>query len=121
MFTRYLLWQAPSWIVTAAIAAVLVTAAEWPWWPVGATVGVLVVRDIALYPAMRATFRAAAPPQPIGRRGVSVDPLQPVGLVRVDGELWRAQALGADIPAGREIVVTGARGLVLVVERADGE
>ncbi|MGQ0675730.1 MAG: NfeD family protein [Rhodospirillales bacterium] len=55
--------------------------------------------------------------QYVGRR-LTLD--QPIvngrGHVRVDDSTWRVE--GADLPAGTPVVVTGAQGTVLKVERA---
>ena len=70
-----------------------------------------------MYPVMRDTFR---PPRRglVGARGQAVERLAPAGYVKVEGELWRAEAAGAEIAAGTAIVVREARGLTLRVEAA---
>lgn len=118
-FARYLIWQVPSWLLAAG-AGVLVTRLV--GLPVGAAalvLALLIVKDLALFPALRVAFRRSShPPWPIGERGQTVEPLEPSGYVRVNGELWRAEARppGARIPARQPIVVRSARELTLLVE-----
>jgi membrane-bound serine protease (ClpP class) len=51
----------------------------------------------------------------VGKRGVAVGDLRPVGQVRVNGEIWRARCeVGCD--AGSEVAVRAVDGLVLDVE-----
>jgi membrane-bound serine protease (ClpP class) len=52
----------------------------------------------------------------IGQHAVVRRPLDPDGMVFVDGELWRARSLGDPVPAGQLVRVVGVEGLVLLVE-----
>jgi membrane-bound ClpP family serine protease len=54
----------------------------------------------------------------LGARGRAVERLDPSGYVRVDGELWRAEAMDGEIAAGAQVVVREADGLTLRVESA---
>jgi len=54
----------------------------------------------------------------IGRLAVARSALGPDGQVQVDGEIWRAVAEGAAIPAGEQVRVTAVDGLTLTVSRA---
>ena len=117
---RYLLWQVPGWLLAGVVCALIVLALDLPWWLALAGVGVFVLRDLALYPAMRSVFQPAPSPHPIGERGVVVEPLRPEGMIRIRGELWRARAPG-EVEAQQEVVVTGVRGLTLLVRRADAD
>jgi len=54
----------------------------------------------------------------VGSLGVVVNPLSPVGLVRVKSELWAAKTEGGPIDNGEEIVVVGQKRMRLTVERA---
>jgi membrane-bound serine protease (ClpP class) len=53
----------------------------------------------------------------LGRRAVVVDSLQPRGRVRLDGELWNAEA-PRHVEVGAEVVVIGVEGLTLRVRPA---
>lgn len=117
MLGRYLVWQAPGWLVVAAAALGTAALVGLPWWLAALATGLFVVKDLALYPAMRAVFRAPAGPRPIGARAEVTEALTPIGWVRVDSELWKARARGGEpVPAGRTVRVVAAAGLTLIVE-----
>jgi membrane-bound serine protease (ClpP class) len=50
-----------------------------------------------------------------GRRALVVERLAPLGMVRVDGELWRASVEDGAADAGSDVVITGVDGLTLRV------
>lgn len=54
----------------------------------------------------------------IGKTGRVVKPLDPIGTVNVDSELWTATTLGDHIESGQTIVVVNRQGLQLEVEPA---
>jgi membrane-bound serine protease (ClpP class) len=54
----------------------------------------------------------------LGARGTSRGPLDPVGMVMVEGELWRARADDGPIDAGTPVTVTAVEGNELRVRRA---
>ena len=54
----------------------------------------------------------------IGQHAVVRAALDPEGQVQLDGELWRAVAEDAPVPAGETVRVTGVDGLTLRVSRA---
>jgi membrane-bound ClpP family serine protease len=51
----------------------------------------------------------------VGLRGKCVTSLDPEGLVRVQGEIWRAVTRGGQVAEGAEVVVEAVRELRLVV------
>jgi membrane-bound serine protease (ClpP class) len=53
----------------------------------------------------------------VGALGHALSPLDPVGQVKVDGEIWEAHAAGS-VRAGDPVRVTGVEGLTLEVEKA---
>jgi len=53
----------------------------------------------------------------LGTRGEVVKRLDPEGMVRIKGELWKAKSAGRKIDAGEEVTVVGQKGLKLIVER----
>lgn len=55
----------------------------------------------------------------IGAVGVVRQPLEPEGMIFVQGELWRARSASGAIPAGERVTVVGREGLVLQVRRAE--
>src|SRR5262249_17395543 len=50
-----------------------------------------------------------------GRRAAVVERLAPVGMVRIDGELWRASAGNESADVGSDAEITGVDGLTLRV------
>jgi membrane-bound serine protease (ClpP class) len=55
----------------------------------------------------------------LGRRALALERLDPRGRVRLDGELWNAEAQES-VDAGAEVVVTGVEGLTLRVRSTAG-
>ena len=55
----------------------------------------------------------------MGLVGEVIEPLTPVGVVRVEGELWKAKAVGEDISAGEDVEILGLEKLTLEVKRKD--
>jgi membrane protein implicated in regulation of membrane protease activity len=122
-FGWYLLWQAPGWLVVTLVVVWLVRGAGLPVWVAVTVVALMVARDLAVYPALRSAF--ANPPHgatPIGATGEAVEPLAPIGYIRVNGELWRARTLRPEdgVPPGTRVLVRDARGLMLLVEPSGG-
>jgi membrane-bound serine protease (ClpP class) len=56
----------------------------------------------------------------LGTRGEVVRSLDPEGMVRIKGELWKAKSAGRKINTGEEVTVVGQKGLKLIVERGGG-
>jgi membrane protein implicated in regulation of membrane protease activity len=120
---RYLLWQVPSWIVAALVLVWLTRVIDVSPWIAAILFCLFVFKDLALYPAMRGVFSPSPfRARPIGARGEAIEPLNPTGYVRVNGELWQAEvARGVDRPvaAGSEVVVRDGHGLTLIVEKLE--
>ncbi|MFQ6121875.1 MAG: NfeD family protein [Dehalococcoidales bacterium] len=53
----------------------------------------------------------------IGMEGKVVEPLTPFGIIRVEGELWKAKSVDEDIPAGEDVIILGLKKLTLEVRR----
>jgi membrane-bound serine protease (ClpP class) len=53
----------------------------------------------------------------LGTRGEVVKRLDPEGMVRIKGELWKAKSAGRKINAGEAVIVVGQKGLKLIVEK----
>lgn len=58
----------------------------------------------------------AGPEGLIGRFGTVTLPLTPRGEVRVDGQIWRAETVGAEAKAGEQVEVVNRQGLILKVK-----
>lgn len=55
----------------------------------------------------------------VGREAVTVSILDPLGQVKIDGEIWRAVAEQGKVGSNRKVVITGNRGLTLYVKQTD--
>jgi len=56
----------------------------------------------------------------VGLVGEVIEPLAPVGVVRVEGELWKAKAVDEDdISAGEDVEILRLQKLTLEVKRKD--
>ena len=53
----------------------------------------------------------------IGLTGTVIEPLAPMGVVRVSGENWKAKTVGESIAVDEEVEVLGIEGLTLKVGR----
>ena len=51
--------------------------------------------------------------------GIVIDPLNPLGQVRIRGEIWQAVSKNGEIPAGNKVKVIARDGINLVVERSE--
>ena len=117
---RYLIFQIPGWLIAAAV---LLGLAHWkllpPWLGiVGFSVWVL--KDLMLYPLLYRAYQTNVKTglqALVGARGFVHDDLSPKGFVRVQGELWSAQALpaGQMIVAGTEVEIVRAERMTVFV------
>ncbi len=57
----------------------------------------------------------AGPEAIIGMKGKVVCPLDPDGLIKIGGELWRAKSSGSSIDIGEEVTVVERNGTMLIV------
>lgn len=55
----------------------------------------------------------------IGRRALVIEDITQEGKVKVWGEIWKAVGRNERIPAGKEVKILGAKGLVLIVDALD--
>ncbi len=51
----------------------------------------------------------------MGLTGEVIEPLAPVGVVRVSGEYWKAKSVGGEIMAGEDVEILGMNRLTLEV------
>ena len=119
-FWAYLALQVPD-ILLAGI--ILFLAHRWAGLPAMWAMGLFllwVAKDLAVYPLLRDLWRPPrfGPETLVGARGIAQDRLSPQGQVRLNGELWQAEALRPEdtILAGAAVVVRASRGLTLLVE-----
>ena len=100
-------------------------------WKLGIQLHPLVITSVVLitglvlfivYRAIRSAARTevtGGKKSMIGLSGYAVTPLDPEGLVRARGELWKAECSGDTIDSQEEIVVISIQGLKLLVRRKD--
>jgi len=86
-------------------------------------IGVLVITwyfvlRIAVVPALR---RQITDPKDMKGQGTVVEPLTPVGLIKVGGEYWQAKSIEGDIEVDESVEVIGQEGLKLRVTRSQQE
>ena len=120
--------QVPGWGLVLLVGLALEQGSLFPRRAAFALLAIWVLKDLLLYPWLRAAYlpadgRPAA--KLVGASGLAEQELAPEGLVRIGRELWTASidAGGSAVPVGSRIAVKGVRGLKLIVERTepDGE
>lgn len=120
--SKYLLLQIPGWII---LGAVLYFLWKEEWISTGVALGIFalgLLKDFVLYPFLKKAYEPggkSGSDHLIGTRGIARDPLNPSGLIRINGELWRAQVEGENTPIhpGTEVRITAVRGFTLIVEK----
>jgi len=116
-------WKKFFWLRVAITALILwLFRAQIPW-PVMIVIGVLVIAwyfvlRIAVVPALR---RQVTDPKDMKGQGTVVEPLTPVGLIKVGGEYWQAKSIEGDIEVDESVEVIGQEGLKLRVTRSQQE
>jgi len=55
----------------------------------------------------------------IGMEAKVIEPLAPEGIVRVEGELWKAKAVDVNIAAGEDVEILEVNRLILKVRRKE--
>ena len=121
---KYWAIQLAGWIVVFAVVWVLAERFAWPRWIVWAIFGFWVVKDAALYPLLWRAYDSgdSAPAYPDeGAEGVAMRRVGPAGVVRIGGELWKAElnAGARAIEEGEAVRVAGRDGMTLLVESAN--
>ncbi len=121
---KYVVLQLPGYGLTGLIVFALWRWVGIPAWAAWGICGLVVVKDVLLYPMVRRSF--VEPPHAgaealIGARGVAVDSLEPTGRVQLGAELWQAKAAADEAPirAGAAVRVREVRGLTVFVQVDD--
>ena len=117
---RYTLLQLPGYAMLILLLILLKRIVDFPEYIIWGALGLWVVKDIVLFPFVGRYYDPGYPKDwfsMIGQQGVVHKTLAPNGCVRIKGELWRAEALDADIAisTGQSVVVRKLRGLTLQV------
>jgi membrane-bound ClpP family serine protease len=118
---KYTLLQLPSVVVLIMVLFVIRHWLNVPTWLVWGLVGLLVLKDIVMFPIVWRSYdqsRLGDASSMIGMRGTAHDRLAPSGYVHVHGELWHAEVMKGSAPIERRksVRVHGIRGLTLLVQ-----
>jgi len=124
-FRRYLLFQVPGWALATLVGA-------WVWsrglaeaWLVLLVLAAWAVKDLALYPILRDSYRhdvATGVERLVGSVATACAAIDVEGQVRISGEVWRARLVGpGPVTAGDRVRIVGADGLTLYVRRDDAQ
>lgn len=105
-------------LVTGILIAVFVVPDGWTLPVIGLAVVVEVSETLFTLWWSRRAPPKVGPETLIGSTGRVVEPLRPIGRVRVRGEVWRAKS-HAEIEAGARIRVRSRDRLTLEVDRHD--
>jgi membrane-bound ClpP family serine protease len=120
VFARYLVAEAPGWIVLGVVLAVLVRV-----WDLGLPVaalllGLWILKDLALFPVLRIAYEpgggSGGAENLLGALAEATTPIAPEGWVRIGAERWRARVAGAAVARGATVRVKAVQGLELLVE-----
>ncbi|NJE04472.1 NfeD family protein [Thermococcus sp. MV11] len=94
---------------------------EIPLWISAPLMVVLLVKDFLIAPYVLGggleKRPSAGPESLVGREAVVVEELKPEGIVKLDGELWRAECVNGKARTGEKVVVVEVRGTKVLVER----
>ena len=87
-------------------------------------IAIWVAKDIAIFPKVWKAYDSNNPTpmeQLIGMDGIVMDNLNPVGYVKVKGELWKAETRDPRFPVkkGDKIKVSDVKGMTLIVETSN--
>lgn len=124
VFLRYLAFEAPSWVLLAAVLGVLMVVWDLSLGLSALVLALWIVKDLALFPILRIAYEPAGgsggAENLIGARGIVSADLDPEGWVQIGPERWRARVSRehAPVPAGAQVRVTAVDGLLLRVEPA---
>lgn len=92
----------------------------WVWIPIGLSLGGFIfVRTWAVLPSLRREKVTGAEGM-IGLECEAVEWVAPSGVVKVEGEYWKAKSVDGDIVVGEIVEITGFNRLTLVVKRKEG-
>ena len=102
------------------LALLLLLLLPEPWSVVATLValGLFGLEVLYFYRRMRGVKVATGVENLVGAVGTTVEPLDPEGHIRVQGELWQARA-SEEVPAGTKVRVVAVDELTLEVETAE--
>lgn len=120
---RYWLYQLPGIVLATALAVAVAHWLSLPAWTCIVAAVVWIAKDAALYPMLKSSFRAGGPTGPaslVGSLGTVRDALDPIGLIKIGPELWKARS-SSPAAVGEVVRVVGCSGMTLLVEAPEPE
>jgi len=123
---KYVLLQVPALALLVVLLVLLKRWIDLPSWFIWCLIGIWIAKDIALFPLTWRAYdqdSAKAGSPMVGTRGIAEERLNPLGYIRVGGELWQAEVVddAPPIEVGEVVRVQGIRGLTLLVSRGNSE
>lgn len=118
---RYILLQIPGLVI---LSTILFAASEWiqyPFWINMVIILLWVTKDVLLFPHVWQSYDPSRPSKSnnlIGGKGVADESLNPEGMIRIGGELWRARLNegAGPVKKGEFVIIREIQGLVLIVD-----
>jgi len=87
---------------------------------VALVLAVLILKDFLIAPfVLRGGLSArpkTGPESLIGKEALVIEELSPEGVVKVEGEMWRAECLNGNAERGESVTIVGIKGAKLLVE-----
>jgi len=118
---RYTLFQIPSLVLLMVILFVVRRYVKLPEWFVWGFILIWMIKDAILFPFVWRAYDRSRERNlhgRVGEKGIVEERLDPLGYIRIHGELWKAELIGGGLPIekGERVQVQGIRGLVLLVQ-----
>ena len=121
---KYILLQIPELILLIIALFIFKKFIDVSTWLMITIIAIWVAKDIAIFPKVWKAYDSNNPTpmeQLIGMDGIVMDNLNPVGYVKVKGELWKAATRDPRFPVkkGDKIKVSDVKGMTLIVETSN--
>ncbi|MGD9488039.1 MAG: NfeD family protein [Calditrichaceae bacterium] len=121
---RYVFLQIPGIVI---LSTILFAAGEWIAYPVWINIAIIslwLIKDVLLFPHVWHSYDPSRPARSnnlIGGKGITNERLNPEGMIRVGGELWRARLSDEAKPVekGEHVIIKEVQGLVLIVDHPE--
>lgn len=94
---------------------------RWLIYPMAAIIGAFFLMVVSAIFRSRRLPAATGPQAMVGREAVARSPLDPDGIVFMDGSRWTARAEDGHVEEGERVTITDVKGLKLTVRKAPGE
>ena len=106
-------------ILIGAFLIFLMYSFNWDWWSYGIVIIILIaiITFIAYIFLPQLKKPVTGTEGMIGRTGITVDVLDPVGTISMKGELWTAESIDGRIEKKEKIIIDKIDGLELFVKK----